>query len=102
MRNCDIFARYGGEEFVLAMPDTGLREAMFVAERLRHAIEMLADESERLAVTASIGVAEAQGMGETTFEGLLSRADESMYRSKHLGRNRVTQWENEPAQPEMG
>ena len=92
IRNQDIFSRYGGEEFVLAMPETSLKHALVVAERLRRAIEGLKDEVENIPITASIGVAETSGEAELSLDVLLHRADEAMYVSKHAGRNRVTDW----------
>jgi diguanylate cyclase (GGDEF)-like protein len=94
VRTQDIFSRYGGEEFVLAMPETSLRDALMVAERLRRAIEALKNEVESISVTASLGVVETIGEAELTLDVLLNRADEAMYLSKHAGRNRVTAWKN--------
>jgi diguanylate cyclase (GGDEF)-like protein/PAS domain S-box-containing protein len=93
IRAADIFARYGGEEFVLALPETGLQEALLVAERLRGEIASLGNEAGGIPVTASIGVVAADKNVDTTFDMLLNRADEAMYRSKSAGRNRVTVWE---------
>jgi diguanylate cyclase (GGDEF)-like protein/PAS domain S-box-containing protein len=92
LRAADIFARFGGEEFVLAMPDTNLREAAIVAERLRAAIEKVINEPDQIAVTASIGVVESTQEPGLVFDDLLKRADEAMYHSKHAGRNQVTLW----------
>lgn len=92
VRSPDIFSRFGGEEFVLAMPETSLKDAMMVAERLGRGIEMLKTDDECLFVTASIGVAETTGEAGLTLDVLLARADEAMYLSKKTGRNRVTAW----------
>jgi len=81
------------------MPDTGLHEASIVAERLRCAVELLVNEPEQIAVTASIGVVEALGGQNLNFDTLLNRADEAMYHSKHTGRYRVTRWVDLKKQP---
>ncbi len=86
-RDTDLAARYGGEEFVLVLPQTSLDGAAAFAERLR---ATLADYPwPRRAVTASFGVATLR-LGEETGSSLLARADEALYQSKTLGRNRVT------------
>lgn len=89
LRDIDMLARLGGEEFVALLPETGPAEAAATAERLRAAIAESATPAlppdRRL--TASLGVACLQD-GES-FEFLLARADEAMYRAKKAGRNRV-------------
>jgi two-component system cell cycle response regulator len=92
VRGADLVCRLGGEEFVIVMPETALETAEKIAERLRRAIEseqFTLDASGRSApVTTSIGLAE-RGSGSDA-EALLRRADQALYRSKSLGRNRVT------------
>jgi diguanylate cyclase (GGDEF)-like protein len=85
----DILARWGGEELVLLMPETDLRQACTLAERLRLAIEQSRPALNNVApeLTASIGVAER---GEALrLEDLINAADAKLFEAKHLGRNRV-------------
>ncbi|MCX6080932.1 MAG: diguanylate cyclase [Chloroflexi bacterium] len=93
VRPADIFSRFGGEEFVLAMPETSLRDALVIAERLRRVIEALKDDLSGMSITASLGVADSGGDPGVSLDELLRRADEAMYASKHAGRNRVTAWQ---------
>lgn len=60
LRSYDIAARYGGEEFIAVLPDASLKEAAFVAERIRYAIEQLrfSGDISGISLTASLGVAE--------------------------------------------
>ena len=92
VRGFDLAARYGGEEFVVVMPDTSVEVALAVADRLREKIAEVpvatTGAAEELGVTVSIGVAETRGK-EESFESLLRRADEALYRAKGEGRNRV-------------
>ena len=82
-------ARWGGEEFALLFPACDLAEACRRAEALRAAIAAIdcADFAPGLAITASIGVAERDGLAH--HERLVSRADQRLYEAKHGGRNRV-------------
>jgi diguanylate cyclase (GGDEF)-like protein len=81
-RETDLAVRYGGEEFFILLPETQLKDACKVAERLRKGVE------ERAWVTVSLGVSvynhEMQGDEE-----LIYKADEAMYRAKRNGRNCV-------------
>lgn len=92
-RGGDMAARYGGEEFVLILPDTRLGGAIFVAERLRQAVQALQiphPDSPHGVVTISIGVTSHAGQRDIPYQTLIRDADEALYRAKHLGRNRVT------------
>lgn len=92
VRGVDLACRYGGEEFVVVMPDTDLALASAVAERLRRDVAdepfTLNEAGDKLDVTISIGITSSESV-EDTAEGLLSRADEALYRAKREGRNRV-------------
>ncbi len=63
-----------------------------IAERLRQSIETTPIKISRapgtLSITISIGIAKAEGQGDTA-EALLHRADQALYRAKRSGRNRV-------------
>lgn len=87
IRNVDYLGRIGGEEFAVLLPDTGLDEALEVAERLRAGLQVDADRATEVGVSVSIGVATLQD-GESLAE-LMWRADAALYRAKLGGRNRV-------------
>jgi two-component system cell cycle response regulator len=91
-RGIDLACRYGGEEFVVAMPDTDLAFAAGISERLRHSIETtpvpISRAPHKLNLTISIGIAQAEGEGDTA-DALLYRADQALYKAKRAGRNRV-------------
>ena len=96
IREGDIVGRIGGEEFAVFLPKTHLAGAVALAERLRHAIEVLAPplEGQALPLTASIGVA-AQGDGAQAMDGAASlrslerEAGLALADAKREGRNRV-------------
>src|SRR5437764_5615085 len=82
VRSVDLVGRLGGEEFVVVMPETSLGGATIVADRLRQAVAdepfVLAENSEKLSVTISVGLA-ITGQGEDTLEALLKRVDDALY-----------------------
>ena len=92
LRNFDLVARYGGEEFIVVMPDTDRDAAYAVAERLRRRVGEetfpVSDQVGEITVTISIGVAVADGEGDT-MEAILKRADDALYMAKRSGRNRT-------------
>lgn len=90
IRSGDTFARYGGEEFVVLLPQTNLKQAFEIAERLRRLVESheFIYEEKRLPVAASIGVADYR-QGVNTGTDLFKRADAAVYKSKEGGRNQV-------------
>jgi len=91
LRSRDFIARFGGEEFVLLIPQTAMTAGCQLAETLRAAIEACPFhfKGERVTITLSIGIS-AFRSGDRS-ETVLKRADEALYRAKHLGRNRVEQ-----------
>ena len=90
IRQGDIFARYGGEEFCILLPNTNLKQAFEIAERLRKLVEKheFMYDGKRLPVQASIGVADYR-LGVNTGTDLFKRADSAVYKSKEGGRNQV-------------
>lgn len=88
----DIVARYGGEEFAVVLPNTGLRQALAVAENIRRAV--MSRELKKKAtgeilgrITISVGVAALQS--DDDVYTLIERADLCLYAAKRNGRNRV-------------
>lgn len=90
LRQIDISGRYGGEEFIVMLPETSLRIAREVAERLRQSIEQLemTVEGERIPLRASVGLAPV-GPHTPDLATLIRMADGALYKAKRQGRNRV-------------
>ena len=95
-RSSDVVARTGGEEFLLILPETELESARVLAERIREAIgeRPLLVDSQRIAVTVSLGV--ACTVGDANLDDLSQEADRAMYLAKRGGRNRVASVEHKP------
>lgn len=90
LREVDVVGRIGGEELAVLLPETGLEDAVALAERLRRAIGeiRIIDQGRPICCTASLGVACRQA-GVETLETLISHADSALYAAKRGGRNRV-------------
>ena len=90
LRQHDLLARYGGEEFVLLLPETSLEDARnaLVKLSLRMRREPLDAGSVSIDLPSfSAGIAGLRP-GESA-KVLINRADQSLYRAKRLGRNRI-------------
>src|SRR5438270_723378 len=92
MREVDTVARYGGEEFVIILPETTQSGAIYVAQRLRRAVEQakfFAGSPHTVQhLTISIGVAVYDTDAQFKRD-LIEFADAALYAAKHAGRNRV-------------
>lgn len=88
-RKTDFVARYGGEEFAVVVQGVGNESARSLGERLLTAIRqtLITHEDLELSVTVSIGLAEYV-TGESP-ANWIERADQSLYRAKHSGRNQL-------------
>ena len=89
VRETDIVARLGGDEFTVLLGDL---EDLGAVDRVADAIILKIAEPYQLEhdtayISASIGITLYPEDAEDT-EGLLKCADQAMYESKHLGRNR--------------
>ena len=90
-RPADLVARYGGEEFAIIIPQTSAENALYIAEKIRHQVEMLnIPHSASLAsdrVSLSLGVTSIIPSFEYSQEKLLAAADKALYQAKSKGRN---------------
>ena len=91
-RGTDFAARYGGEEFALLLPDTPAEGALKVVETARQEVAAIAIPHEASStaqvVTISAGVATFLPEQDKSAASFIARADQALYRAKHLGRNR--------------
>lgn len=95
-RDTSAIARLSGDEFIVVDAFDRPQEATALAERLLDILKApMQIEGLEIVTSASIGVAVAEGEGES-IDNLIRRADIAMYRAKALGRNR---WElHQPAE----
>ena len=94
LRKTDLAFRYGGDEFVIALPQTGIAQAVQVVHKLRQAFASV-DFSHAIAhlehqPTLSIGVVERSvPQNIVTLQNLLAAADQALYEAKGANRNCV-------------
>ena len=89
LRGDDLVARYGGEEFVILLPNTSLREANPVADRLRKKVQETTVNSSQNPVKVTISLGLAQSRPSDIPDDLVKRADKALYLAKDLGKNCV-------------
>ena len=94
LRKIDIAGRYGGDEFMLILPETTVRGAESLAEKLLYAVrdtELRLADGKQIRLSMSIGIAglEADSEGEN-IDSFVKRADDAMYASKQGGKDRVS------------
>jgi diguanylate cyclase (GGDEF)-like protein/PAS domain S-box-containing protein len=100
-RSTDLVARIGGEEFALLLPNTPLKGAETIAQRLQDYLANLnlphlgAPLYQR--VTISLGITTEIPSAASSPSTLLSRADQALYLAKEQGRNRSVVFESAPA-----
>jgi diguanylate cyclase (GGDEF)-like protein len=85
--------RFGGEELIVVLPQTVLPKAIWIADRIRQAIEGAAIPHPALVagsvVTASFGVASSEPHRNMLTAEVIADADAALYTAKRNGRNQV-------------
>jgi diguanylate cyclase (GGDEF)-like protein len=91
----DLAARYGGDEFIICSEVTEITYAMHKAMAIREMIESAIFKYDGCSVTltASVGVAWVKPGFQGPKNDIIKLADAMLYRSKRLGRNRVSSME---------
>ena len=85
-RIVDEVGRWGGEEFMIVCPGTSLVNVLYLAEKLRNAVEKY-DFPNIGHLTVSMGVEVFKS--EQSLQEMLEHADHYLYQAKNAGRNCV-------------
>ena len=92
LREQDIFGRHGGDEFLIILPETDLKGAVTLAEKLCDKTEHF--KFKKISkLTISCGVAQHKKL--EAIEKTIKRSDEALYLSKRKGRNCVSSEQDE-------
>lgn len=99
IRTIDVVCRYGGEEFAVVLPETDIKSAKLVAERIRCTIQDLyfsvSEDIPPVHVTVSIGISTCP-QDSTNVNEIIEQADKALYHSKNTGKNKVSVWSELP------
>ena len=92
VRDEDIVSRYGGEEFCVIFPGIAKQDIRPLGDRIRQRIESHKFYKEKIQPVGQLTVS----LGGSTYpddasdiHDLIQKADEALYRAKHLGRNQM-------------
>jgi diguanylate cyclase (GGDEF)-like protein len=93
IRDTDHLVRYGGEEFLLILPETSLRDATLVLERIRLLLTrtpvFVSDKTGPIQITISAGLAGYPTCKAGSAEEMIQLADDALLVAKSSGRDRV-------------
>ena len=97
VRDSDFVCRYGGDEFVIAF--TNCFQEDVVRKRLERIQEQISNQlvlgNSFTPVTISVGVVmNIQNQVFDDIKGLITKADQALYRSKEHGKSRITEYED--------
>ncbi len=83
-RKNDIIARLGGEEFAVILPQTDVKEAFKIANRIRTAVEnhLFSYENITCKITVSVGIASVKECTNISIDQFLKITDEALYKAK--------------------
>lgn len=85
--------RFGGEEFVILLPNTSIKDAFQVAEKLRKELEVTESPCGEI-ITISSGIAHMPDCSQHLVE-LREKADKRLYHAKDTGRNKTVMYDEE-------
>lgn len=93
VREIDLVGRYGGEEFVILLPNTLGKDAVVIAEKLRHEFEIyeIISGDDVIHITVSFGISQLtlDNNDSNYIDSMIKSADDALYKAKQMGRNRV-------------
>jgi diguanylate cyclase (GGDEF)-like protein len=90
LRPGDSAGRWGGEEFLVVAMGVDLKELEAIGERLRKLIPTSETQLQNHSINVTASIGGTLMVPRQSSDVVLARADELLYQSKSLGRNRTT------------
>ncbi|TPH18527.1 GGDEF domain-containing protein [Litorilituus lipolyticus] len=89
LREQDIISRWGGEEFLFILPETSLRDANILAEKIHRLVRNLQCQHDKttIHITVSMGISELTATQR--IRDAINIADKCLYQAKVSGRNQT-------------
>jgi len=95
IRRYDRVGRFGEDKFLLVLPNCGKDHLALIAERLRKAVESIPSIEVSLDATVSLGCVSSQYSLESSYQTLVTAAQNAVKSAKHQGRNCVVRTDPE-------
>jgi diguanylate cyclase (GGDEF)-like protein/PAS domain S-box-containing protein len=92
LRKTDIAGRHGGDEFMLILPETSIKGAESLADKILASVRgtsLPLKNGRSIRLSMSIGISSLEAGTDST-DTFMKRADEAMYASKQAGRDRTS------------
>lgn len=87
IRESDYAFRYGGDEFLIIYPNTNVKTALAVMERVR---ENISASLEMKGIESGLSIGITTYRKFENYKNLMDRVDKIMYESKRNGKNQIT------------
>jgi two-component system cell cycle response regulator len=87
LRSTDKLFRWGGDEFIILLPESTLKNAVKVADKIREAVQLFDFGIKNRKVTISVGIG-AYALNEN-LEQFVARVDHALLKAKFNGKNKV-------------
>ncbi len=90
-RKIDITGRYGGDEFLVILPETSLKSASLIAQRIQDSIKFYQHNivGDFVSCSASFGLFSLQDYESCGMAEFIQKADENLLEAKRTGKNRI-------------
>jgi diguanylate cyclase (GGDEF)-like protein len=88
-RGPDVVARYGGEEFVVILPETDIKGAVKMGQRLNKAIKDMVVEYDDLELKVTVSIGASVYSESKSQKDLINDSDEALYQAKDAGKDQT-------------
>ncbi len=94
LRESDLVGRIGGEEFALALPDTNLKNAILILDKIRLLTKDkgIKIHDQMIYFTISVGITQYEQNGQVSFEQLAKQSDDALYKAKNNGKDCIIEY----------